>query len=89
MSILRLYSIFDTAVGAYLRPFWSDHKANAIRSFVQCVNDKSSPDNMVANHPDQFVLFEVGEFHCSTGVFSSHPNPLSLGNGVEFIHKVA
>lgn len=86
MQILRLYSMYDTAVSAYLRPYWSDHKANAIRSFSKLVNDKGG-DNMVADHPDQFVLFELGEFNCSTGVFTSHSTPLSLGVGVEYVTK--
>lgn len=88
MSQLRLYSIFDTAVSAYLRPFWSDHKANAIRSFVKLVNEKENGDNMVAAHPDQFVLFELGIFSTATGLFTSNEPALSLGNGAEFLTKV-
>lgn len=88
MSILRLYSLFDSGVGAFMKPFWSDHKANAMRSFTQVVNDKSNPDNMIANHPDQFVLFELGAFDQPTGVFSSHASPLSLGNGIEYVKTV-
>lgn len=85
MSVLRLYSLYDAAVGAYMRPFWSDHKANALRSVTQLVNDKSDSNNMVANHPDQFVLFEIGVFDPSTGEFCSNVPALSLGNCVEFI----
>lgn len=82
---LRLFSLYDSGVGAYLKPFWADHKANAIRSFIQLINDKSDNNNMVANHPDQFVLFEIGEFDQNSGVFSSYQTPLSLGNGVEYV----
>lgn len=85
MQTLRLYSLYDSAVGAYLRPFWADHKANAIRSVVNLVNDKSNNDNMVAAHPDQFTLFEIGEFDHVSGVFSSHKTPLSLGVCVEYV----
>lgn len=85
MTKLRLFSIYDSAISAFLQPFWSDHKANAIRSFQRVVNDKSDANNMVAAHPDQFVLFELGEFDQPTGVFSSHQTPLSLGNGVEYV----
>lgn len=84
-QILRLYSLFDTGVGAYLRPFWSDHSTNAIRSVAQLVNDKSDRHNMVAAHPDQFVLFEIGAFDCTSGVFSAHLTPISLGNCISFI----
>jgi len=84
MSAIRLYSLFDAGAQAYLRPFWSDFKVNAQRSFRQLVNQKDQPDNMVANHPDQFTLFELGEFDVRTGVFSSHSLPLTLGNGLEY-----
>lgn len=88
MSTLRLYSLFDQGAQAYLRPFWSDFKVNAQRSFRQLVNQKDNSDNMVANHPDQFTLFELGEFDVRTGVFSQHAIPLTLGNGLEYIGTV-
>lgn len=84
MSVLRLYSVFDIGAQAYLRPFWSDYKVNAQRSFRSLVNQKDDRDNMVANHPDQFTLFELGEFDVRTGVFSSHVTPQTLGNGLEY-----
>lgn len=84
--MLRLFCLHDSAIQSFLRPFWSDHKGNAIRSFQQLVNDKSNPDNMVANHPDQFTLFELGTFNPETGEIQTCI-PQSLGNGVEFIKK--
>lgn len=85
MSVIRLYSLYDQGAQAYLRPFWSDFKVNAQRSFRQLVNQTDNKDNMVANHPDQFTLFELGEFDHRTGVFSQHSLPLTLGNGLEYI----
>lgn len=85
MSLLRLYSLFDVGVGAYLRPFWSDHKENAIRAFRKLINDKSSPDNMPAQHPEQFCLFELGVFDPQSGKFIQHENNLSLGLGIEYL----
>lgn len=85
MSILRLYSIFDSGVSAYLRPFWSDHKENAMRSFRKLVNDTSDPNNMVREHPSQFTLFEIAVFDSQSGSVLPHETYLSLGNAVEFI----
>jgi len=84
MSVIRLYSLYDAGAQAYLRPFWSDHKTNAQRSFRQLVNQRDNRDNMVANHPDQFVLFELGVFDECTGVYTAHSVPLNLGNGLEY-----
>ena len=89
MSVLRMYALYDDGVKAYLRPFWSDYKANAQRSFRQLVNQTDNRDNMVANHPDQFTLFELGVFDEQSGIFSSHPIPLTLGNGLEYKDVVA
>lgn len=88
MSSLRLFSVYDSAVQAFMNPFFADHKANAIRSFQKIVNEHSS-DNMIAAHPDQFVLFELGEFNRTTGEFISHNPPLTLGNGVEYVRQSA
>lgn len=87
MALLRMYSLFDSAVQAFTRPIWSDHKANAIRGFIQTINDKSDPNNMVANHPDQFTLFELGVFDSNSGKFVPHETNLSCGNGLEFIKQ--
>lgn len=88
MNQFRMFTLYDVGIGAYLKPFWSDHKANAIRSFTQLVNDKSDTHNMVANHPDQFVLFEIGFFDLISGAFTSHTTPISLGNGAEYIKRI-
>jgi len=85
MNLLRLYSIYDQGVNSFLRPFWSDHKANAIRSFQKMINDESQPDNMVRDHPDQFTLFEIGIFDSSNGLFTSHEMPLTCGKALEYV----
>lgn len=87
MNVLRLFSLYDAGCNSYLKPFWSDHKTNAMRSLTQLVNDKTDSNNMVANHPDQFTLFELGEFEMGTGVFTSHSIPLTLGNCLEYVKK--
>lgn len=88
MSELRLFSIYDNEAKAYLRPFWSDYKVNAQRSFRGLVNQKDDRDNMVANHPDQFTLFEMGVFNVRTGDFVPNIPPNSLGNGLEYKEAV-
>lgn len=85
--LLRMYSLYDEGVKCYLKPFWSDHKQNAIRSFLQLVNDKSDVNNMVSNHPDQFTLFELGVFDSENGKFVPHDHNISLGNALEYVKK--
>lgn len=86
MSTVRLFSIYDMGTKAFMRPFFSDHEVLAKRSFTTIVNDKSNPDNMIAAHPDQFVLYELSIFDYQSGEFITHSNPISLGKAVEFVN---
>jgi len=56
----------------------------AIRSFSDEVNRKD-PENQLFNHPDDFDLYELGEFDDNTGLFALHDAPklLSLGKQVK------
>jgi hypothetical protein len=56
----------------------------AIRSFSDEVNRKD-PENQLHNHPDDFDLYELGEFDDNTGLFALHEQPklLSLGKQVK------
>lgn len=84
MSELRLYSIYDDGAKAFLRPFWADYKVNAQRSFRGLVNQTDDKQNNVANHPDQFTLFELGVWDPRTGILQQHTTPMTLGNGLEY-----
>lgn len=66
--IVRYYSVYDKAVGAYLPPFAARQKMEAIRSFADAVGDDKHQFN---RHADDYVLFELGEFDDASGRFSS------------------
>lgn len=89
MTKLKLYSLFDAGVSAYVYPQWFEHAAYAIRTVERLVNDTSNENNAVAAHPDQFVLFELGSLDLASGVFTNNPHPVSLGCCIEFVKKVA
>jgi len=89
MHTLRLYSCYDSKAQTFLQPFWADHKANALRSFQKIVNEKNDPNNLLAQHPEDFCLFELASIDLSTGVISTHAQPIFLGLGVEFIKQAA
>jgi hypothetical protein len=81
---LILCSVKDRAADAYGRPMFVPSTGVAIRSFSDEVNRKD-PDNQLHNHPDDFDLFEFGEFDDNTGEFTLHESPklLSLGKQVK------
>lgn len=76
--IIRLFSVYDQGVHAYLRPFWSDHKTNAIRTCEQAVNETQNKENMVAQHPEQFILYELAVFNPQNGKLEPHSDPISV-----------
>ncbi len=81
---LVLCSVKDRAADAYGRPMFVPSVGVAIRSFSDEVNRKDS-ENQLFNHPDDFDLYELGEFDDNTGLFVLHEQPklLSLGKQVK------
>ena len=81
---LILCSVKDRASDAYGRPMFVPSSGVAIRSFSDEVN-RSEPDNQLFNHPDDFDLYEFGEFDDNTGLFNLYDQPklLTLGKQVK------
>ena len=81
---LVLCTVKDRAADAFGRPMFVPSVGVAIRSFSDEVNRKD-PDNQLHNHPDDFDLYELGEFGDNTGFFALHDQPklLSLGKQVK------
>ena len=77
-------SIRDSAADAFGRPFYVPSVGVAIRSFTDEVN-RPSEDNQIYPHPEDFDLFELGEFDDTTGrfVLLDVPKQLALGRMVK------
>ena len=80
--ILKVYTVYDTKAEAYLQPFFSQSKGVAIRSFQEAVRDEKSN---ISKYPEDFTLFELGEYDDATSKFNLHITPQSLGVAVEFL----
>lgn len=81
--VYKMFSVYDTKAEAYMRPFVAQSTGAAIRSFSDEVNtgDKQSP---LANHPEDFVLFEIAAWDEMTGVISVYEARKALGAGIDF-----
>lgn len=79
--ILRMYTIFDSKAEVYLQPFCMKAKGEAIRAFADHVNDGQS---QFSKHPEDFTLFELGEFDDCKACINMHHTPISMGVAVEF-----
>lgn len=80
--MIKIFSIFDAKAEAYISPFYMTHTGQAIRTFTDCVN---SPDHQFGAHPEDYTIFELGEFDDSTAHFQLMSTPKPLGNGLEFV----
>lgn len=68
--MLYVYSIFDTAADAYIRPVFYPNEEVMIRSLRQLL---MQPDDVVATFPEQFQVYSLGTFDDATGVLDVHP----------------
>ena len=57
---LSIYTIFDSAAGAYMRPFFLQSDGQAIRMFTDVATD---PKHEVGRHPEDYSLCSIGIFN--------------------------
>lgn len=78
---IKIFTVFDSKVEAFLRPFFMQSKGEALRAFADTVNDKNTQLN---RHPEDYTLFELGEYDDSNATFKILDAKISLGNAIEF-----
>lgn len=59
----NMYSIFDTASGAYMRPFFMPADGQAVRAFTDIACDAN---HEVGKHPEDYSLVRCGVFDDNT-----------------------
>jgi hypothetical protein len=79
--INSVYSVFDTKASAFLQPFHAINNAVACRMIADAV---AEPNHMFNKHAADFVLFELGEFDDTTGIFTSKTH-VNLGTLLTYI----
>lgn len=62
--IHRMYAIFDSKLGAFLRPFFMANDRVAIRTFVDAC---SNGDSEIAKNPEDYSLFYFGWWNQEDG----------------------
>ena len=53
---LNVYTIFDSASSAYMRPFFMSSDGQALRSFTDISQDA---EHEVGKHPEDYSLFRI------------------------------
>lgn len=78
---LQMFTVYDSAVGAYLQPFFCRSPGEAVRSFQDACND---PKSSFAAHLNDFTLYALGEWDDAGGVF--HPTmPTRVTSATEMV----
>lgn len=79
--LLKMFSVYDSKVGAYMKPFYLRSAAEAIREMTDAIVE---PKCVFYKHPEDYCLFEVGTFDELTGDFNIYEARVSLGSLIEF-----
>ena len=82
---LNAYCVYDSKSLSYGMPMFINAVGAAIRAFTDVANEEGSA---ICKHPSDYVLYEIGYFDDSTGVFTMHSPVKNLGNASEY-KKVA
>jgi len=82
--ILKIYSIRDSAVEAFLQPFFSPTDGAALRSVGQAVND---PQHEFFKHSKDYSLWALGNYDDQTGQIVPFTPPIPIMNCIELITK--
>lgn len=79
---LKMFSVFDAKASAFITPFFLPESGMAVRSFADCINQDGHAFNA---HPEDYTLFELGNFDSKTSEVMVLDTPKSLGIGVEYM----
>ena len=81
--IKPVFVIFDTAAACGEIPFVMRTEAEVLRQFEDlCIRDGSR----IAEHPEHYSLFEIGNYDDTTMEIKAHP-PRCVATGVEMVAK--
>jgi hypothetical protein len=80
--MLKIFSVYDSKSATFARPFFDVSLGSALRSFADIAKDKSHP---IGVHPEDYSLFQLGEWNDANAVFTSLPAPVSLGLALELV----
>jgi hypothetical protein len=81
-----IFAIYDKKAEAYLKPFMLKTKGEALRSFMDAVNDEKT---MFFKHADDYALYELGSYDDTTGTYLQETEDRMLSDKVKETVKVA
>jgi len=80
---LNIYTIYDTASGLYLRPFFAQSDGEAVRSFSDIIQDADHP---IGKHPEDYSIHRIGIYDDNTAKLTDENNEC-LSTALELVAK--
>ena len=68
-------AVFDMQAQPFHRPMFVQSRGVGVRAVTDEVN-RAAQDNLLHQHPEDFRLFELGEWSEHTGLFTTHQLPV-------------
>lgn len=75
--ILQVYSIYDKRARVYQGMICFTNDDVALRYFSDLLKDKNS---MIGAHPEDYIIFNIGQFNDTFGKFSNHKTFVEIIN---------
>lgn len=80
----KMYVIYDSKSETYTAPTVNPARGQAIRSFADAVN---GGEGVLAAHPADFTLFEIGEYDVLNGEITLHETKISVVIGTDVLEE--
>ena len=80
MQKVILFAVRDGKGETYGTPFVKASRGEAERTFTQLRRDKST---VVAQFPEDFDLFEIGEYEADTGKVTGYDSPRHMCKAID------
>lgn len=77
----KMFTVYDSKAQAYMMPFFMNSRGEALRAWQDLCNDEKT---QFGKHPEDFTLFEIGEYDQETGKITQTTAFISLGTALEF-----
>lgn len=83
---MKVFSVFDSKGEVWGMPQFQMNAAVALRSFADAVM-ATNGESMLSQHPEDFTLFEIGNWDERLGDWIGYDAKIALGTGIEYVNR--
>lgn len=86
---MKLFSIRDIKSERYAPPTHSENEATFLRDITKALSNPPSTPSPFFDHPEDFQLYEIGEYDLETGILIPLAPHKSLGMASDYRRAAA